>query len=163
LKKLFNVDGTVTITMTEQEYFNSQFGTTQPEISKPEIEPAEVDLETEVTDVLSKLGMPRSIKGFSYIREAVIMSVGDPRVVSSITKQIYPAVAKRFNTTPQRAERSIRHAIEVSFNRGNAEGMDAAFGYSANPESGKLTNSEFIATIADNIRLRRKKGGGQNG
>jgi two-component system response regulator (stage 0 sporulation protein A) len=149
--------------MTEQEYFNSQFGTTQPEFHEPETKPAEVDLETEVTDVLSKLGMPRNIKGFSYIREAVIMSVNDPRTVGNITKQIYPAVAKRFNTTPQRAERSIRHAIEVSFNRGSGEEIYKLFGYSGNPEGRRATNSEFIATIGDNIRLRRKKGGGQNG
>lgn len=111
------------------------------------------DLEQDVTDMIHEIGVPAHIKGYQYLREAIMMSVEDPGMISSITKILYPTIAKRFQTTPSRVERAIRHAIEVAWSRGRMETLDALFGYTIDTGKGKPTNSEFIALIADRIRL----------
>jgi len=112
------------------------------------------DLEQDVTNIIHEIGVPAHIKGYQYLREAIMMSVEDPAMISSITKILYPTIAKRFQTTPSRVERAIRHAIEVAWSRGRMETLDALFGYTINTGKGKPTNSEFIALIADKIRLQ---------
>ena len=111
------------------------------------------DLEQDVTDMIHEIGVPAHIKGYQYLREAIMMSVEDQTMISSITKILYPTSAKRFQTTPSRVERAIRHAIEVAWSRGRMETLDALFGYTVDTGKGKPTNSEFIALIADRIRL----------
>lgn len=111
------------------------------------------DLEQDVTNMIHEIGVPAHIKGYQYLREAIMMSVDDPAMISSITKILYPTIAKRFQTTPSRVERAIRHAIEVAWSRGKMETLDALFGYTIDTGKGKPTNSEFIALIADKIRL----------
>ena len=108
------------------------------------------DLEKDVTDMIHEIGVPAHIKGYQYLREAIMMSVED------ITKVLYPSIAKKYQTTPSRVERAIRHAIEVAWSRGRMETLDALFGYTINTGKGKPTNSEFIALIADKIRLQYK-------
>jgi len=114
------------------------------------------DLEQDVTNMIHEIGVPAHIKGYQYLREAIMMSVEDPGMISSITKILYPTIAKRFQTTPSRVERAIRHAIEVAWSRGRMETLDALFGYTIDTGKGKPTNSEFIALIADRIRLSYK-------
>ena len=114
----------------------------------------ERDLEQDVTDMIHEIGVPAHIKGYQYLREAIMMSVEDTGMLSSITKILYPTIAKRFQTTSSRVERAIRHAIEVAWSRGRMETLDALFGYTINTGKGKPTNSEFIALIADRIRLK---------
>lgn len=113
----------------------------------------EFDLEKDVTDMIHELGVPAHIKGYQYLREAIMMAVEDMEMLSSITKILYPTIAKKFQTTPSRVERAIRHAIEVAWSRGRMETLDEMFGYTINTGKGKPTNSEFIALIADKIRL----------
>lgn len=114
------------------------------------------DLEQDVTNMIHEIGVPAHIKGYQYLREAIMMSVEDTGMISSITKILYPTIAKRFQTTPSRVERAIRHAIEVAWSRGRMETLDALFGYTIDTGKGKPTNSEFIALIADRIRLSYK-------
>ena len=111
------------------------------------------DLEKDVTDMIHEIGVPAHIKGYQYLREAIMMSVNDIEMLSSITKVLYPTIAKKYETTPSRVERAIRHAIEVAWNRGRMETLNALFGYTISTGKGKPTNSEFIALIADKIRL----------
>lgn len=111
------------------------------------------DLEKDVTEMIHEIGVPAHIKGYQYLREAIMMSVEDMDMLNSITKILYPTIAKRFQTTPSRVERAIRHAIEVAWSRGRMETLEALFGYTINTGKGKPTNSEFIALIADKIRL----------
>lgn len=117
---------------------------------------AAYDLETKVTNILHEIGVPAHIRGYHYMREAIIMSVNDMDVLNYITKELYPSIAKKCNTTPSRVERAIRHAIEVAWNRGKVDAIDALFGYTVNNHKGKPTNSEFIALIADRLRLEMK-------
>ncbi len=114
----------------------------------------ERDLEQDVTDMIHEIGVPAHIKGYQYLRESIMMAVEDNSMLSSITKVLYPTIAKKFQTTPSRVERAIRHAIEVAWSRGRMETLDALFGYTINTGKGKPTNSEFIALIADRIRLK---------
>ena len=116
--------------------------------------PKEHDLEKDVTEMIHEIGVPAHIKGYQYLREAIMISVNDVEMLNSITKILYPTIAKRFQTTPSRVERAIRHAIEVAWSRGKMETLDALFGYTINTGKGKPTNSEFIALIADKIRLQ---------
>lgn len=111
------------------------------------------DLEKDVTDMIHEIGVPAHIKGYQYLREAIMMSVEDIEMLNSITKILYPSIAKKYQTTPSRVERAIRHAIEVAWSRGKMETLDSLFGYTINLGKGKPTNSEFIALIADKIRL----------
>ena len=112
------------------------------------------DLERDVTDMIHEIGVPAHIKGYQYLREAIMMSVEDPEMLGSITKVLYPTIARKYQTTSSRVERAIRHAIEVAWNRGKMETLDAMFGYTINTAKGKPTNSEFIALIADKIRMQ---------
>lgn len=121
---------------------------------KPEYK--ERNLESEVTAIIHEIGVPAHIKGYQYLREAIMMSVMDIEMLNSITKILYPTIAKKFQTTPSRVERAIRHAIEVAWSRGKMDTIDELFGYTINNGKGKPTNSEFIALIADKIRLEYK-------
>lgn len=118
-------------------------------------------LESDVTKMIREIGIPAHIKGYQYIREGIMMSVKDPDILNYITKYLYPTIAKKYHTTTSSVERAIRHAIEVAWNRGKLDAMEALFGYSVNSGKGKPTNSEFIALIADKFRLEyRMKGFG---
>lgn len=114
------------------------------------------NLEKDVTDMIHEIGVPAHIKGYQYLREAIMMSVEDIEMLNSITKILYPTIAKKYQTTPSRVERAIRHAIEVAWSRGKMETLDSLFGYTINTGKGKPTNSEFIALIPDKIRLQYK-------
>ena len=115
-----------------------------------------IDLETKVTNILHDIGVPAHIRGYHYMREAILMAISDIDVLNYITKELYPSIAKKCNTTPSRVERAIRHAIEVAWSRGQVDAIDALFGYTINNHKGKPTNSEFIALIADRLRLELK-------
>ncbi len=110
-------------------------------------------LEREVTDIIHEVGVPAHIKGYQYLREAILMSIDDMDMLNSITKVLYPEIAKKYDTTSSRVERAIRHAIEVAWSRGKMDTIDELFGYTINNGKGKPTNSEFIALITDRIRL----------
>lgn len=114
------------------------------------------NLESDVTNVIHEIGVPAHIKGYQYLRDAIILSVNDMEMLNSITKILYPTIAKKHQTTPSRVERAIRHAIEVAWSRGKMDTIDELFGYTVSTGKGKPTNSEFIALIADKIRLEYK-------
>lgn len=114
-------------------------------------------LEVDVTEVIHEIGVPAHIKGYQYLRDAIILAVKDLEMMNCVTKLLYPTIAKKYETTPSRVERAIRHAIEVSFNRGKTDTLDTMFGYTVSTGRGKPTNSEFIALVADKIRLKYKK------
>ena len=116
----------------------------------------EADLEAVVTDIIHEIGVPAHIKGYQYLREAIILTIHDMDMINAVTKVLYPEVARRFGTTPSRVERAIRHAIEVAWDRGDVETLQKFFGYTVSGIKGKPTNSEFIAMIADNLSLKRK-------
>lgn len=116
----------------------------------------ETDLEMMVTDIIHQIGVPAHIKGYHYLRDAIIMCVQTPEIINSVTKQLYPNVAKLHATTSSRVERAIRHAIEVAWDRGDVDTLNSYFGYTIHNTRGKPTNSEFIAMIADKLRLRLK-------
>lgn len=111
------------------------------------------NLEGDVTNIIHEIGVPAHIKGYQYLREAIVMSVNDIEMLNSITKILYPTIAKKYQTTSSRVERAIRHAIEVAWSRGKMDTIDELFGYTIHNGKGKPTNSEFIALIADKIRL----------
>ncbi|MBP1581194.1 MAG: sporulation transcription factor Spo0A [Oscillospiraceae bacterium] len=117
---------------------------------------AKVDLELMVTEILHQIGVPAHIKGYIYLRDSIMLAVEDNTVISAITKQLYPTIAKSNGTTSSRVERAIRHAIEVAWDRGDVDVLNSFFGYTIHNSRGKPTNSEFIAMIADRIRLRLK-------
>ena len=119
--------------------------------------PREPSLEAVVTDIIHEIGVPAHIKGYQYLREAICLTVNDMDAINAVTKVLYPAVAKKFSTTPSRVERAIRHAIEVAWDRGDLETLQKYFVYTVSNAKGKPTNSEFIAMIADRIRLSRRK------
>ncbi|MDU7654307.1 MAG: sporulation transcription factor Spo0A, partial [Clostridium sp.] len=108
-----------------------------------------IDLETEITSIIHEIGVPAHIKGYMYLREAITMVVNDMELLSAVTKELYPSIAKKYNTTASRVERAIRHAIEVAWGRGQVDAINKLFGYTVHNEKGKPTNSEFIAIIAD--------------
>ena len=116
----------------------------------------EDNLEALVTNVIHEVGVPAHIKGYQYLREAIMMGVNDIDVINQITKSLYPKIAYKFNTTPSRVERAIRHAIEVAWGRGDQKTVENIFGYTISAAKGKPTNSEFIAMIADKLRLELK-------
>lgn len=121
-----------------------------------EVEGKNLNLEAKVTNIIHDVGVPAHIKGYQYLRDGIIMAVNDVEVINQITKQLYPDLAKQYKTTPSRVERAIRHAIEVAWSRGKLESMESIFGYTINSNRGKPTNSEFIAMIADKLRLEIK-------
>jgi len=114
------------------------------------------DIESEVTKVIHQIGVPAHIKGYQYLRSAIMMTVEDNDIINSVTKILYPSVAKKYQTTTSRVERAIRHAIEVAWDRGDVDTLNSFFGYTIQNSRGKPTNSEFIAMIADNLRLKQK-------
>lgn len=114
------------------------------------------DLEVVVSQIMHQIGVPAHIRGYQYLREAIILSVNNDEMISSVTKILYPTVAKTFKTTPSRVERAIRHAIEVAWDRGDVDVLSSYFGYTIQNERGKPTNSEFIAMISDNLKLQMK-------
>ena len=116
----------------------------------------QTSIESMVTSIIHEIGVPAHIKGYQYLREAIIIAVGDMDVINAITKVLYPQVAKTFQTTPSRVERAIRHAIEVAWDRGDLETLQRFFGYTVSSTKGKPTNSEFIALIADKLQLQLK-------
>lgn len=117
------------------------------------------NLQISITKILHELGVPSHIKGYQYIREGISIIYNRPEVIGGITKELYPDIATKFNTTVSRVERAIRHAIEVSWNRGNWELMEDIFGHSVDIDKAKPTNSEFIVTVADKLRLEFCKAG----
>ena len=114
------------------------------------------DMETQVTKIIHQIGIPAHIKGYQYLRTAILMAIDDTDIINSVTKILYPSVAKKYQTTTSRVERAIRHAIEVAWDRGDVDTLNSYFGYTIQNSRGKPTNSEFIAMIADNMRLKYK-------
>lgn len=125
-------------------------------LSMPSEENSSNDLESQVTKIIHQIGVPAHIKGYQYLRTAIILTVNDSDIINSVTKILYPTVAKKYQTTTSRVERAIRHAIEVAWDRGDVEVLNSYFGYTIQNNRGKPTNSEFIAMIADNLRLKYK-------
>ena len=131
----------------------------QSPLVEREVAPANrgpIDLESEITSIIHEIGVPAHIKGYMYLREAITMVVNDMELLSAVTKELYPSIAKKYNTTASRVERAIRHAIEVAWGRGQVDAINKLFGYTVHNEKGKPTNSEFIAIIADKLRLKNK-------
>ena len=117
---------------------------------------ARPDIESQVTKIIHQIGVPAHIKGYQYLRTAILMTIDDNDIINSVTKVLYPTVAKKYKTTTSRVERAIRHAIEVAWDRGDVDTLNSYFGYTIQNTRGKPTNSEFIAMIADNLRLKYK-------
>ena len=122
----------------------------------PGVQPREANIEAMVTSMIHEIGVPAHIKGYQYLRTAILMTIADNDIINSVTKVLYPSVAKKYQTTTSRVERAIRHAIEVAWDRGDLDTLNAYFGYTIQNSRGKPTNSEFIAMIADNMRLKYK-------
>ena len=116
-------------------------------------------LELKVTEILHQIGVPAHIKGYHYLRDSIILSIEKPEIINAVTKQLYPTVAKKYETTSSRVERAIRHAIEVAWDRGDIDTLNSYFGYTIEQGRGKPTNSEFIAMISDKLRLQMKNAG----
>ena len=125
-------------------------------VGNAEASEPKINLENRVTDMIHEIGIPAHIKGYHYLRDAILMAIEDMDVLNAVTKVLYPTVAKMHQTTASRVERAIRHAIEVAWSRGKLDTLDELFGYTVNGGKGKPTNSEFIALIADTIRLEYK-------
>ncbi len=134
----------------------SMFTTAEVQLQVNEA-PGEVDLEVMVTDIIHQIGVPAHIKGYHYLRDAIIMSIEDNEMINAVTKRLYPSIAKRYKTTSSRVERAIRHAIEVAWDRGDVDTLNSYFGYTIHSLRGKPTNSEFVAMISDRVRLTLKK------
>ncbi len=127
-------------------------GEKQPETAS-EKRRVQKDLRIEVTEILHQIGVPAHIKGYHYLRDSILMAVEDPEIINAVTKQLYPNVAKQYETTSSRVERAIRHAIEVAWDRGDVDVLNSYFGYTIHNTRGKPTNSEFIAMISDKLSL----------
>ncbi len=123
---------------------------------KTDMEKDSNDLQVTVSEIMHQIGVPAHIKGYQYLREAIVLTINDSDLMSSVTKVLYPTVAKRYGTTSSRVERAIRHAIEVAWDRGDVDVLSSYFGYTIQSDRGKPTNSEFIAMISDKLRLRMK-------
>ncbi len=143
IKKPFGVQTLVDKAMSVEKEMNEQS--------------EDINMEVIVTEIIHQIGVPAHIKGYHYLREAIMISVYDKELLESVTKILYPTVAKRFSTTSSRVERAIRHAIEIAWDRGDIDTLNSYFGYTVNTGKGKPTNSEFIALISDKLRLRYKK------
>lgn len=150
-----DISGTFYLLKTEQKgVFILKSTGDEIENKEPKSELSRNELQTIVTSIIHEIGVPAHIKGYQYLREAIILSVLDMEMLNSVTKCLYPEIAKRFNTSASRVERAIRHAIEVAWGRGKMDTIDELFGYTINNGKGKPTNSEFIALITDRIRLQ---------
>ncbi|MCI8554733.1 MAG: sporulation transcription factor Spo0A [Clostridiales bacterium] len=135
---------------------NSRSGPEQPRRAvMPAAGPGDT-LEMQVTEIIHQIGVPAHIKGYQYLRDAIIMAINDDDIINAVTKRLYPAVAKKHSTTSSRVERAIRHAIEVAWDRGDVDVLNSYFGYTIHNGRGKPTNSEFIAMISDKFRLQLK-------
>lgn len=134
----------------------------QRHIQKKTVSPTSYDknnsLEVQITNIIHEIGIPAHIKGYFYIREAISMVINNMELLSAVTKELYPSIADKYNTTPSRVERAIRHAIEVAWSRGCVETLNSLFGYTTTNDRGKPTNSEFIAMISDKLRMELKVG-----
>ncbi|ACV62870.1 sporulation transcriptional activator Spo0A [Desulfofarcimen acetoxidans DSM 771] len=119
-------------------------------VSKPK------NLDVAVTNIIHEMGVPAHIKGYHYLRDAILMVINEVNLLGAVTKELYPMIAEKYHTTPSRVERAIRHAIELAWDRGNVEMMTKYFGYTINLDRGKPTNSEFIAMVADKLRIEAK-------
>ncbi|MEL7564200.1 MAG: sporulation transcription factor Spo0A [Dehalobacterium sp.] len=127
------------------------------QVAAPAHVPAKVkNLDVEVTNIIHQMGVPAHIKGYQYLRDAILFVIDEVNLLGAITKELYPMIAQKYNTTASRVERAIRHAIELAWDRGNVEMMNKFFGYTINVERGKPTNSEFIAMVADKLRISQK-------
>ena len=144
-------------TATVMERVRQMANLLQPEEDPQRQGAREQNLERTVTAIIHEIGVPAHIKGYQYLREAIVIAVDDMEVINAVTKILYPEVAKRFGTTASRVERAIRHAIEVAWDRGDLETLQKYFGYTVSNSKGKPTNSEFIAMIADRLQLQRKE------
>lgn len=125
--------------------------------ARGEIISVDRNLEITITDILHQIGVPAHIKGYHYLRDSIILAVKQPEIINAVTKELYPAVAKNYETTSSRVERAIRHAIEVAWDRGDVDILNSYFGYTIHNSRGKPTNSEFIAMISDRLRLHSKR------
>ena len=114
------------------------------------------DLEAAITNIIHEIGVPAHIKGYLYLRDSITMVINNMELLSAVTKELYPSIARKYNTTSSRVERAIRHAIEVAWGRGRVDVINSLFGYTIHNEKGKPTNSEFIAMVADKLRLEMK-------
>ncbi len=141
--------------ITQIEEIASRRGAAQP-VTATAAERDDHEIETQVTKIIHQIGIPAHIKGYQYLRSAIIMTINDNEIINSVTKVLYPSVAKKYQTTTSRVERAIRHAIEVAWDRGDIDTLNSYFGYTIQNNRGKPTNSEFIAMIADNLRLKYK-------
>ena len=153
LGDLMNANKEFQIMITVPSTKNAKDSTVKATEKKEQTQEVIHDLEKDVTDMIHEIGVPAHIKGYQYLREAIMMAVEDIDMLGSITKILYPTIAKKYQTTASRVERAIRHAIEVAWSRGKMETIEELFGYTVNSGKGKPTNSEFIALIADKIRL----------
>ena len=128
----------------------------EPKPEVPTADDGDHEIETQVTKIIHQIGIPAHIKGYQYLRTAILLTIRDNEIINSVTKILYPSVAKKYQTTTSRVERAIRHAIEVAWDRGDIDTLNSYFGYTIQNSRGKPTNSEFIAMIADNLRLKYK-------
>lgn len=131
-------------------------GSTPTASATSKITASNTDVQSKITQIMRDVGVPAHIKGYQYMRDAIMMAVKDREIISAVTKRLYPELAKVHKTTPSRVERAIRHAIEVAWNRGRVDTINELFGYTINTRKGKPTNSEFIAMVADTLRLSEK-------
>ncbi len=153
--KPFNNEMVLNRVKSARQLLKNEMGGAKVERQQTEQSPSE-NLEARVTDMIQEIGIPAHIKGYHYLRDAIIMAVEDMDVLNAITKILYPTIAKNHKTTASRVERAIRHAIEVAWSRGKLDTLDDLFGYTVSNGKGKPTNSEFVALIADTIRLEYK-------
>ncbi len=150
IREMFNNS----IDVEETRYRREVRRDTSSIVSTPRNEP--MNLEQEITNIIHEIGVPAHIKGYMYLRDAITMVVNDIELLSAVTKELYPSIAKKYNTTASRVERAIRHAIEVAWARGQVDTINRIFGYTVHNSKGKPTNSEFIAMVADKLRLQNK-------
>ena len=154
--KPFNNEMVLNRVKSARQLLKSEMAGIKTEKLKTDQQSMSVNLEARVTDMIHEIGIPAHIKGYHYLRDAIIMAVDDMDVLNAITKILYPTIAKNHKTTASRVERAIRHAIEVAWSRGKLDTLDDLFGYTVSNGKGKPTNSEFVALIADTIRLEYK-------
>jgi two-component system, response regulator, stage 0 sporulation protein A len=135
-------------------FSNANFQSVATPVQERTLTAPSYNLELEVTNLMREVGIPPHMIGYQYIREAILLSINNSRSFTAVTKVLYPAVAEKFDTTPQKVERAIRNAIEGAWERSSGDSLDALFGYATNPKKPRPTNSEFIAMVADKIRLK---------
>lgn len=151
IKRLKTIAGVETTSVSKIKEYSDVYGPVKTVVVK------EKNLESQITKIIHEIGIPAHIKGYLYLREAITMVIEDMDFLGAITKELYPCIATKFNTTPSRVERAIRHAIEVAWTRGKVDTINKMFGYTINNNKGKPTNSEFIALIADRLRLEQNE------